>query len=64
MCRRFCREIRRERYHWRDQDLDGRIIIRWNLWKWEGVVGTGRSWLRIGTGGGAPVSTVMNFRVP
>ena len=30
----------------------------------EGVVGTGWSWLRIGTGGGALVSAVMNFRVP
>ena len=32
--------------------LDGRIILRWILRKWEGVVGTGWSWLRIGTGGG------------
>ena len=39
-------------YHWRDQDVDGRIISRWILRKWEGVVGTGWSWLRIGTGGG------------
>ena len=37
--------------HWGDQDVDGRIILRWIL-KWEGVVGTGWSWLRIGTGGG------------
>ena len=35
-----------------DQDVDGRIILRWIL-KWEGVVGTGWSWLRIGTGGGS-----------
>jgi hypothetical protein len=34
-----------------DQDLDGRIILRWILRKLEGVVGTGWSWLRIGTGG-------------
>jgi hypothetical protein len=33
-------------------DVDGRIIIRWFFRKWEGVVGTGWSWLRIGTGGG------------
>ena len=32
--------------------LDGRIILRWNFRKWEGVVGTGWSWLRIGRGGG------------
>ena len=35
-----------------DQDIDGRIILRWILRKWEGVVGTGWSWLRIGKGGG------------
>jgi hypothetical protein len=27
------------------------IILRWIFRKWEGVVGTGRSWFRIGTGG-------------
>jgi len=36
----------------RDPDADGRIILRWIFRKWEGVVGTGWSWLRIGTGGG------------
>ena len=35
-----------------DPDVDGRIILRWIFRKWEGVVGTGWSWLRIGTGGG------------
>ena len=35
-----------------DPDVDGRIILRWILRKWEGIVGTGWSWLRIGTGGG------------
>ena len=38
--------------HWGDQDVDGRIILRWIFGKLEGVVGTGWSWLRIGTGGG------------
>ena len=38
--------------NWGDQDLDGRIILRWIFGKLEGVVGTGWSWLRIGTGGG------------
>ena len=42
----------RERDHWRDPDVDGRIILRWIFRKWEGVVGTGWSWLRIGTVGG------------
>jgi hypothetical protein len=32
--------------------VDGRIILRWIFRKWEGVVGTGWSWLGIGTGGG------------
>ena len=36
----------------RGQDLGGRIILRWIFRKLEGVVGTGCSWLRIGTGGG------------
>jgi hypothetical protein len=39
-----------KRGHWEDQDLDGRIILRWIFRKLEGVVGTGWSWLRIGTG--------------
>ena len=42
----------RERDHWGDPDVDGRIILRWTCRKCEGVVGTGWSWLRIGTGGG------------
>jgi hypothetical protein len=41
----------RERDQWQDQDVDGRITLRWNFRKLEGVVGTGWSWLRIGTGG-------------
>ena len=32
--------------------LNGRIVLRWIFRKLEGVVGTGWSWLRIGTGGG------------
>jgi hypothetical protein len=35
-----------------DPDVDGRIILRGIFRKWEGVVGTGWSGLRIGTGGG------------
>ena len=42
----------RERDHWGDPDIDGRIIIRWIFRKLEGAVGTGWSWLWIGTGGG------------
>jgi hypothetical protein len=40
----------REGDHWGDPDV--RIILRWIFRKWEGVVGIGWSWLRIGTGGG------------
>ena len=35
-----------------DQDVDGRIILRWIFRKLQGVVGTGWSCLTIGTGGG------------
>jgi hypothetical protein len=54
----------RERGHWGDPDLDGRIILRGIFRKLEGDVGTGWSWLRIGTGWRALVSTVKNLRVP
>jgi hypothetical protein len=30
----------------------GQLLEDNTFGKWEGVVGTGRSWLRIGTGGG------------
>ena len=39
------RPLGRPRRRWR-------IILRWIFRKWEGVVGTGWSWLKIGTGGG------------
>jgi hypothetical protein len=42
----------RERGHWRDKDVDGRIILRRIFRKLEGVMWTGWSWLRIGIGGG------------
>jgi hypothetical protein len=42
----------REGDHWGDRDVDVRIILRWIFRKWEGVVETGWSGLRIGTGGG------------
>ena len=32
--------------------IDGRIILRLIFRKWEGVVGTGWSWLRTGRGDG------------
>ena len=42
----------RERGHWGDPDVDGRIILRNIFRKLEGVVGSGWSWLRIGPDGG------------
>ena len=39
----------RKRTDLENLDVDGRM---WILRKWEGVVRTGWSWLRIGTGGG------------
>jgi hypothetical protein len=33
-------------------DVHGSLILRWTFIKLEGLMGTGWSWLRIGTGGG------------
>ena len=38
-----------ERDPWRDPNVNGKIILRYIFRKWEGVAGTGWSWLRIGT---------------
>ena len=51
-CTGFWWEKLRERDYWGEPDVDGRIILRWIFRKCEGVVGTGWSWFRIGTGGG------------
>jgi hypothetical protein len=42
----------RERNHWGDPGVDGRIILRWIFRKWDVGVWTGKSCLRIQTGGG------------
>jgi len=48
----FWWENLRERDQWGDSGADGRIILRWIFRKWDVVVWTGSSWIRIGTGGG------------
>jgi hypothetical protein len=42
----------RERDHWGNPGVDGRIILRRIFRKWGVGVLTGLSWLRIRTGGG------------
>jgi len=42
----------RKRYHLKDQGIDGRIILRWNIRKWDVGAWTGLVWLKTGTGGG------------
>jgi len=35
-----------------DFDVDGRVILKWILKKWDGEARTGLTWFRIRTGGG------------
>jgi len=42
----------RERERLEDPGIDGNIILRWIFRKWDVVVWTGSTWLRIGTDGG------------
>jgi hypothetical protein len=41
----------RERDHWGDPDVGGRVILGWIFRKWDVGVWTGLSWIRIETGG-------------
>ena len=43
---------RRERNHWGDLGVDGRIILGWISRKWDVCIWTGLGWPRIETGGG------------
>jgi hypothetical protein len=48
----YWRESQKERDHWEDQDVGGWTILKWILERYDGMVGTGWNWLRIGTSGG------------
>jgi hypothetical protein len=48
----FWRGNLREREHFEDPGVDGRIILRWIIRKSNRGAWTGLIWLRIGTGGG------------
>ena len=54
----------RERGHWGDQDIDGRIILSWIFRKLEGVHGDWMELAQDRDGWRALVGTVRNFRVP
>ena len=41
----------RVRDHLEDPDVDGKIILKWIVGKWDVWVWTGSSWLRIRRGG-------------
>ena len=64
VCTRFWWGNLTERDHWGDQDADGRIILRWILRKWEGVVWDWTELAQDRDRWRALVSAVMNFRVP
>jgi hypothetical protein len=42
----------------------GKIILKWILGNYNGVIWSGFIWHRIGIGGRLFVSTVMNLRIP
>ena len=52
VCTGFWRENVSDTDHLEDPGVDGRVILRWILRKWDMGVWTGSSWLKIGTGGG------------
>jgi hypothetical protein len=47
-----------------DLCVDGRIILKWTLRKYDSKVRTGFCWIRIGTGVEGTVNTIMGIQVP
>jgi hypothetical protein len=47
----FCCESQKELDQWEDLDVDGRIVLKWIMEKYDGVVWTRFIWLRIGVNG-------------
>jgi hypothetical protein len=45
-------ESQKKGVHYEDQDVNGWIILKWILERYDGVVWTGLIWLRIGINGG------------
>jgi hypothetical protein len=45
-------EIQKERDQWEDRDVGEWTILKWVLERYNGMVGIGLIWLRIGTSGG------------
>jgi hypothetical protein len=39
----------KERDHWEDLDVDGKIKLKWILERWDGMIWAGLIWLRIWT---------------
>jgi hypothetical protein len=60
----FTGKTSRLRDHLGDQDVDGRIALKWLLKKQGVRKETEFIWFRTGTSGGLFVNTVMNLRVP
>jgi hypothetical protein len=48
---RFSWKSLKERDHLEDLYVGGRIILKWNLEKYNGVIWTSFIWLRMGTSG-------------
>ena len=58
----FWWENLRERDHFEDLGVDGRIILRWIFRKWDVGGWNGSIWLRIGTFGGTEPSGSIKCR--